>query len=242
LNADRAPQLKAIVGPPRDMITASEPGPHHYARTMKATIILIIILAATVLLLACRSRALTSQTRDSQVPPQKSPPQKGPSQESPPQKNSGDAGRSLRLMMLTMSPKEVDISPSAEFPRVYGILMDWPLDEVTATVFSASDGAASLYTTSTFGIIGGQNHESVRTAAKKFVKAADPFYDTATPTTEYPYPASDRVRFYLLTFDGVRVIDTDLAAINNRTGKYAKLFGLAQDVLTELRQVPEKIE
>ena len=145
-------------------------------------------------------------------------------------------------MMLTMSPKEVDISPSAEFPRVYGILMDWPLDDVTATVFSASDGAASLYTTSTFGIIGGQNHESVRTAAKKFVKAADPFYDTATPTTEYPYPASDRVRFYLLTFDGVRVIDTDLAAINNRTSKYAKLFGLGQDVLTELRQVPEKIE
>jgi hypothetical protein len=145
-------------------------------------------------------------------------------------------------MMLKMSPEEVGISPSAEFPRVYGILMDWPLTEATATVFSTSDGAASLYTTSTFGIIGGQNHESVRTAAKKFVKAADPFYDTATPTKEYPYPASDRVRFYLLTFDGVRVIDTDLAAINNRTGKYAKLFGLAQDVLTELRQVSEKVE
>jgi hypothetical protein len=205
---------------------------------MKANVIAIIIVAAIVLLLACRSRALTSQTRDSQ----KSPPQESPSQENPPQKNSDDAGRSLRRMMLTMSPKEIDISPSAEFPRVYGVLMDWPLDEVTATVFSASDGAASLYTTSTFGIIGGQGHESVRTAAKKFVKAADRFYDAATPTTEYPYPASDRVRFYLLTFDGVRVIDTDLASINNRTGKYAKLFGLAQDVLTELRQVPEKIE
>jgi hypothetical protein len=209
---------------------------------MKATVIAIIILAAIILLLACRSRALTSQTRESQSPPQKSSPQKGLLQENPPQKNSDDAGRSLRRMMLTMSPKEIGISPSAEFPRVYGVLMDWPLDEVTATVFSASDGAASLYTTSTFGIIGGQNHESVRTAAKKFVKAVDRFYDAATPTTEYPYPAADRVRFYLLTFDGVRVIDTDLASINNRTGKYADLFGLAQDVLTELRQVSEKIE
>jgi hypothetical protein len=209
---------------------------------MKATVIAIIILAAIILLLACRSRSLPSQKRDSQSPPQKSPAQKSPSQESPPQKNSADAGRSLRRMMLTLPPKEIDISPSEEFPRVYGVLMDWPLDEVTATVFSASDGAASLYTTSTFGIIGGQGHESVRTAAKKFVKAADRFYDAATPTTEYPYPASDRVRFYLLTFDGVRVIDTDLASINNHTGKYAKLFGLAQDVLTELRQVSEKIE
>jgi hypothetical protein len=209
---------------------------------MKATIIAIIILAAIVLLLACRSRALTSQTRDSQSPPQKSPPQKSPSQESPPQKNSDDAGRSLRRMTLTMPPKEVGISPSAEFPRVYGILVDYHLDEWTATVFSASDGAASLYTTSTFGIIGGQGHKSVRATAKKFVKAADSFYDAATPTTEYPYPASDRVRFYLLTFDGVRVIDTDLASINNGTGKYSKLFGLAQDVLTELLKVSEKSE
>lgn len=156
--------------------------------------------------------------------------------------NSDDAGRSLRLMMLKMSPKEIDISPSAEFPRVYGVLMDWPLDNTTATVFSASDGAASLYTTSTFGIIGGQSHELVRTAAKKFVKEAGRFYDAATPTTDYPYPASDRVRFYLLTFDGVRVIDTDMASINNGAGEYAKLFGLAQVVLTELRRASEKTE
>lgn len=148
-----------------------------------------------------------------------------------------DAGRGLRLMILKMSPKEVDIKPSAEIPRVYGVLVDWPLDEVTVTIFSSSDGAASVYTTSTYGIIGGQNHESVRTLAKKFVKAAEGFYDAAKPTTEYPYPAADRVRFYLLTFEGVRVIDTDLASINKGTGKYAKLFGMAQNVLTELREV-----
>lgn len=156
--------------------------------------------------------------------------------------NSDDAGRGLRLMMLKMSPKEVDISPTAEFPKVYGVLMDWPLNNTTATVFSASDGAASLYTTSTFGIIGGQSHESVRTAAKKFVKEAGRFYDAATPTTDYPYPAAARVRFYLLTFDGVRVIDTDMTSIENGTGKYAKLFGLAQEVLTELLQISEKSE
>lgn len=208
---------------------------------MKTNTIAIMIVAAVVLL-GCRSRVLTSQTRESQSVPQKSSPQKSVSQESPSQKDPGDMGRGLRLMMLKTSPKEVDISPSAEFPKVYGVLMDWPIDEQTATVFSASDGAASLYTTSTFGIIGGQGHESVRTAAKKFVKAAGGFYDAATPTTDYPYPAADRVRFYLLTFDGVRVIDTDMASINNGTGKYAKLFGLGQDVLTELRQVSEKSE
>ena len=157
-----------------------------------------------------------------------------------PKKNPADAGRGLRLMMLTTPPAKTGEKPTKEFPRVYGILMDWPMGKQTATVFSSSTGAASLYTTSTFGIIGGEGHETVRTAAIRFVRAADRVFDSATPTTEYPYPAADRVRFYLLTFEGVRVLDTDLASIESRTSKYAEFFGLGQAVLTELRFVTEK--
>ncbi|HEV7473818.1 MAG TPA: hypothetical protein VGN90_07205 [Pyrinomonadaceae bacterium] len=208
--------------------------------TVNAKQFAIVVLAAIVML-ACQSRAPTSQTRGPQSPPQTSPPQKGSSPESPGQVNAADAGRGLRQMALTTPPKDMDIKPSAAFPRVYGVLMDFPVNqEVTATVFSLSDGTSSLYTTSTFGILGGGGHASVRAAAMKFVKAADRFHDAATPTKEYPYPASDRVRFYLLTFDGVRVVDTDFAAINNGTSKYRELFGLGQDVLTELRQLSEK--
>lgn len=155
-------------------------------------------------------------------------------------KNPDNAGRDLRKMALTTPPEKFGIKPTKEFPRVYGVLMDWPIGDVTATVFSSSAGAASLYTTATFGIIGGEGHESVRKAAIKFVSAADRLFDLATPTTEYPYPAANHVRFYLLTFDGVRVVDTDLASIENGTSKYGEFFGLGQDVLTELRLVTEK--
>lgn len=158
----------------------------------------------------------------------------------PRQRNPADAGRELRLMMLTTPPARIGEKPTKQFPRVYGILMDWPIDKQTATVFSTSSGTASLYTTSTFGIIGGEGHESVRIAAIKFVRAADRLFDSAIPTTQYPYPDPGRVRFYLLTFDGVRVLDTDFASIMNRTSKYAEFFGLGQDVLTELRLVAEK--
>ena len=155
-------------------------------------------------------------------------------------KNSADAGRDLRMMMLTTSPEKTGEKPTKEFPRIYGVLMDWPIGEQTATVFSTSTGAASLYTTSTFGILGGEAHETVRTAAMSFVRAADRFFDASTAATEYPYPTADRVRFYFLTFGGVRVIDTDLASITRRTSNYAELFGLGQAVLTELRLVTEK--
>lgn len=143
-------------------------------------------------------------------------------------------------MMLTTPPEKTGDKPTKEFPRIYSILMDWPIGEQTATVFSTSTGAGSLYTTSTFGIIGGEGHQTVRTAAMNFVRGANRYFDAATPATEYPYPRADRVRLYFLTFDGVRVIDTDLASITNRTSKYAELFGLGQAVLTELRLVTEK--
>ena len=132
-----------------------------------------------------------------------------------PRKNPADAGRALRQMMLATPPAKTGEKPTKEFPRIYGILMDWPIGDQTATVFSSSTGAASLYTTSTFGIIGGEGHETVRTAATNFVRAADRLFDSATPTTEYPYPAANRVRFYLLTFDGVRVFCANAADDRN---------------------------
>ncbi len=154
-------------------------------------------------------------------------------------KNPADAGRNLRKMMLATPAAKFGAKPSGEFPRVYGVLMDWPIGDDIATVFSTSTGAASLYTTSSFGIIGGEGHATVRTAAIKFVRAADRLYDEATPTTAYPYPAANRVRFYLLTYDGVRVLDTDMAAIEKLTSRYVEYFDLAQAVLTELRLVTE---
>jgi len=142
--------------------------------------------------------------------------------------------------MLSTPAAKVGEKPSKDFPRVYGVLMDWPIGEDIATVFSSSSGAASLYTTSTFGVIGGEAHETVRTAAISFVRASDRLFDVATPTSEYPYPAEGRVRFYLLTFDGVRVLDTDLASIENGTSKYLEFFNRGQAVLTELRIVTER--
>jgi hypothetical protein len=155
-------------------------------------------------------------------------------------KDPADTGKELRRMMLTMPPQDLGVSPTKEFPRVYGILMDWPIGEQTATIFSTCTGSASLYTTSTFGIIGGEGHASVRAASTAFVKAAGRFYESAASTSEYPYPAGDKIRFYLLTFHGVRVIETDMASVTRGAGPYAELFGLGQTVMTELRLSTEK--
>jgi hypothetical protein len=155
--------------------------------------------------------------------------------------DAGEAARGLRLMMLNLRPEETESTPTEEFPRVYAVLMDWPISNgAVATVFAASTGEASLYTTPGFCVLGGVAHETVRTAAARFVRAANRHYDAAESTTEFPYPLGDRLRFYLKTYDGVRVIDTDMASIKAGASAFTELFGLAQGVVTELRLTVER--
>lgn len=153
---------------------------------------------------------------------------------------SASAGRALRQKMLTMTPAEAGASPTLKCPRVYGVLMDVPIGNGhAATVFANSLGDASLYTTGTFGVIGGGLHESVRKAALAFVEAADGYYDKATATTAFPYPAPDKVRFYLLTFKGVRMLEADLESLRRGASKSLELFNLGNAVITELRIATE---
>src|SRR5262245_54540904 len=97
------------------------------------------------------------------------------------------AMRDLRIAFLSSSAASHGFKPTKEYPRVFGVAMDWPVDDTTATIVSALNGSASLYTTATFGIIGGANHEPVRIAAQRFVRNAETYHDEAVPTEAYPY-------------------------------------------------------
>lgn len=146
-----------------------------------------------------------------------------------------DAGRELRRMFMGKTARDLGVAPTPEFPKVFAVAMDWPLDDQIVTVVAIADGHASLYTTSTFGIIGGQNRPS---EARKFVAEAQSHYDRATPTTTFPYPSKTAVRFYLLGYDGVRFVEGALDPIWNNAAPLSPLFGAAQDVVTALHQKP----
>src|SRR6186997_3038858 len=73
--------------------------------------------------------------------------------------------KGLRTMMLTTPAAEAGFEPTESFPKVFGVVMDIAMSGgLTATVVSMYDGHASLYTTSTFGVLGGGiADEQVRT-------------------------------------------------------------------------------
>ncbi len=146
-------------------------------------------------------------------------------------------GVGLRYVLLTTPPDKFDFSADADFPTVYGVLTDWNLADTTATIVGLRDGTASLYTTGTFGIIGGFAHEAVRSAALRYVQAAEQLADYCVPVTDFPYPAPGDVTFYLLTYDGVVRCEASEQALAKRTDPTTLLFAAAQDVLTQLRLI-----
>ena len=143
--------------------------------------------------------------------------------------------RELRLSALTKKPLDLGIPPSLDNGAVYCVVVDWPVDDQIVSVVSLSDGNASLYTTSPFGIIGGFAHERVRAAAIRLVEAGDALRRNATPTTDYSYPKPNKIRFYMVTYGGVRVIDADRASVEGGCDKTSELFARAQGVISELR-------
>jgi hypothetical protein len=146
----------------------------------------------------------------------------------------------LRLRAIRTTASDLGILPTKRFPWVYGVVMDWPINDQIGTIISFCDGSASLYSTGSYGILGGIEHETVRQKAVRFVQLADIFADNSVPAEDESCPPADMIRFYLLTFSGVRVLEGPRIEIEEGRHSLARLFAAGQDVLTKLRQVSER--
>jgi hypothetical protein len=147
--------------------------------------------------------------------------------------------RELRLKWLTTPTSQLGRTSTPEYPHVDAMIMDWPIEEATVSLMASSVGDASIYTTGSFGVIGGIEHESVRHLAQNFVKLGEKYYSEAISTTDYSYPQSGRVRFYLICYDEVRMIEVNAASLEDRRSKYSDLFVQAHRVISELRRIVE---
>jgi hypothetical protein len=147
-------------------------------------------------------------------------------------------GVELRLQLLQGSAAKFGIKQPG---KVWGVATDMGMAEPgsVATVMGLSDGSASLYTTGSFGILGGEAHENVRAAAKQLCVVAERCLDQTAPVSQFPFPGPNRVRFYLLTPDGARSAEAEGNAIVSGAHPLSALFIASNDLLTELRKVAE---
>jgi len=151
-----------------------------------------------------------------------------------------NAFEGLRNMAFTATPEQLGLSLPTDRTIVYGVIMDWEMGGATATTVSYQTGDASLYLSSGGGVIGGGQHQNVNSAAKQFVSTAQTFLNKATKTVLTPLPATDQVKFYLLTNKGVFVGQETMKNFENNSSAWLKLFEEGNNVLTELRKSSEK--
>ncbi len=148
-----------------------------------------------------------------------------------------ELGRIQRQLFFDVSPSLLNLKPNAEHPEVFGVAMDWPVKDNIATVISFSEGTASVYLNTGFMIAGGY---AAASSAKAFVREAERSLKLAAPSTGTPYPAKDKVRFYIRTFNGVRVIEDDMEKLQSRRSQHNALFSAAHQVMGELFNAAKK--
>jgi hypothetical protein len=150
---------------------------------------------------------------------------------------AADGSMELRSMLLGLSPAELGLTP--EQRRVWAVLMEARMDDVTYTLAVVADGSVSLYFSTGGGIIGAGDHDSVRSAGLAFLDTVDGAIELLTPADTVPLPGPGEVRFHALSFTGrfsAAAPQDDLAE-----GRHplSELFYAGQDVITQVRLTDE---
>jgi hypothetical protein len=131
---------------------------------------------------------------------------------------------------------EIDLpAPGA----AWGLLMETGFEEGAVTLVALRDRNASLYFSSGGGMIGGAAHGRVRRAAEEVVRAAERHRGAMQATEAFPLPALGRVRFYLLTGEGVLTFEAAEEELGNDRSALSPLFHAAHEVIAGLREVDE---
>lgn len=202
---------------------------------------LTLLVTLLVLAVGCSAPRLAgSQNRrpDAQPAPQDKKPEAPATPAGPDEREKGAAAmKGMRNKLLTSKPEELGLSGEDAEAKVWGVLMDMAMRGGVATLVSVRDGTASLYTTGGGGVLGGY---AARDEAKAFVAAAEKHTASMRPTNTFPYPEPGRVKFYVLTRDGVLTAEAEMQELEEQRHELSPLFYSANEVLTRLRLATEK--
>ena len=182
--------------------------------------LIIAIALVLIIYLVVRSRSRTPVT--------------APRAETP-KPSQAEIYQGLRNMVLHGTRDRFGLPPASTPTTPWGVVMDWGIENGTATVMALSDGSASIYMSSGGGYIGGQKEEAIRSAAVLAVKIAGEFQSQMQPTSDYVLPVSGEVIFYNLTDSGVFTASGKEVELREQGHPLTKLGSAMQNIITQYR-------
>jgi hypothetical protein len=144
---------------------------------------------------------------------------------------------SLRDQLLRSSAQQAGVTPVR---GVWGVVMDRAYPKGVATLVALADGTASLYLSAGGTVAGGKAYPPAHAAAVKLCEAAADTLRETIAVQDFPAPAKGRVRYYVLTVDGVRLAEGDLLGHRDGGDALAPLAAGGDAVLAALREATEK--
>ncbi len=195
---------------------------------MKKSITLLVALS--VFVLGCSVPRLAA-SQDRQPESKATPPT--PEERA----RSAEVMKELRAKWLNADADEFGLEGEDAKAKVWGVMMEMALPSGVATLISIRDGTASLYTSTGGGVLGGY---SAKEQARSFVSESEKHLAGMKPTKEFPYPAVGRVKFYVLTREGVYAVEAADRAMWSERHALHPLYRAGHEVLTGLRLASEK--
>lgn len=150
-----------------------------------------------------------------------------------PNHSGADIYGAARNRVLNLTPAEVGVEKSLDMPRVWGVVMD--VAHPAVTLVALADGTTSLYFGNGGGIIGAGGHAPVAEARDSLIVLAQQFDSQLEATTNFPLPPLNRVRFYLLTFDGVRTAEISGEDVREMRHELSPLVLKGNEVINAIR-------
>lgn len=151
--------------------------------------------------------------------------------------NAAAAMKGLRDRLFTTSPREIGLSGEDAQARVWGAVTEIGFPGGILTLVSLRDGTASIYTNTGGGILGGY---SAQKEAKLFVAEAEKHLAEMTPTKSFPYPSVGRVKFYVLTQEGVYGSEAGEQELFQQQNALSPLHAAGVEVIIALRVAGER--
>ena len=138
----------------------------------------------------------------------------------------------FRNMAFSLKYGDLQLDPSPERNIVYGVIIDWHLEENIATIVALLTGDASIYIKSGQVYMGGFSHEEISEPARKLVIASQVLMDKADIYADNSFPEKHSVKFYLLSNRGTFMHQEKEEALNDPGNDWAYIFKLCNDIIT----------
>ncbi|HEY7200799.1 MAG TPA: hypothetical protein VIC57_11325 [Candidatus Dormibacteraeota bacterium] len=148
--------------------------------------------------------------------------------------------RELRSMALGLDAAAIRVAPTADLPRLFGLITDMGYPEGSATIVALADTTTSMYTSGGGGIIGGGEHEPVAPANRRLLQVVEARLELFAPSDATDVPGAGRVRMTALTHAGRLVVEAPEDDLGNRRHPAAPVFHAVHDGITALREGEER--